>query len=274
MTRRLLGSVTQHALLILVSLAALYPVWFTLQTALKSTDQYARNPLGLPLRPTLHNLVSTLVDLPVPRWMLNSVIVTGSSVAIATVVALLASYAIVFGRFRGGELLHRSNLALMVIPPVVLLLPMFIFMVKVGLINTLPSVIVFYAGLLTPFSVFFLVNFFRTVPVELVEAATIDGASPLAILRRVVIPLSSGAVFTLAVVNAIYAWNELLVALVFLQDESQRTLMAGLALSQGRYSTNEPLVLAGAFVSLLPIVLLYLSGQRFIVRGFTAGIGR
>src|SRR5439155_26417384 len=126
------------------------------------------------------------------------------------------------------------------------------------LINTLTSVIVCYSGLLIPFSVFFLVNFFRTVPRELVEAATVDGASPLTVLRGIVTPISAAAVFTLAIVNAIYVWNELLIALVFLQDESRRTLMAGLTLFQGRYNTNQPLVLAAAFVSILPALLLSL----------------
>jgi ABC-type glycerol-3-phosphate transport system permease component len=87
-------------------------------------------------------------------------------------------------------------------------------------------------------------------------------------------PLSGAASFTLIVVQSIWVWNELLIALVFLQDESARTLMAGMAQFQGRYATNQPLVMAGALISILPIVLLYLSGQRFFVRGLTAGIGK
>jgi raffinose/stachyose/melibiose transport system permease protein len=190
------------------------------------------------------------------------------------VIAMLAAYAIVFSRMRGRELLLRTNLALMVIPPVALLLPMFVLMVDVGLINTLPSVIVFYSGLMLPFSVFFFVNFFRQFPAELIEAATVDGASPLQSLRRIVLPISAAATFTLVIVNAIWVWNELLIALVFLQDENQRTLMAGLTLFQGRYATNQPLVLAGALISILPVILVYLAGQRFFVRGMTAGIGK
>jgi len=270
----LLSRAGRHVVMLLVCLASIYPIVFTLQTALKTGQAYTLDPVGFPGAPTLENFRQMIADLPVPRWMLNSLLVTASSVAASTLIAMFSSYAIVFGRFRGRELLLKANLALMVIPPVTLLLPMFVLMVDVGLINTLPGVIVFYAGLLIPFSVFFLVNFYRTVPNELIEAATIDGASPFAILWRIVTPMSSAAVFTLVVVNVIYVWNELLIALVFLQDESRRTLMAGLTLFQGRYATNEPLVLAGAFISLLPVMLLYLSGQRFFVRGLTAGIGK
>jgi raffinose/stachyose/melibiose transport system permease protein len=268
------GRAARQLVLVAMVVVSLYPAWFVLQTALKTNLHYTLHPTGLPTDPTLSNLRSVLFDLPVPRWALNSAIVTVASVAVTTVVAMLAAYAIVFSTMRGRELLLSTNLALMVVPPVALLLPMFVLMVNLGLINTLPSVIVFYAGLMLPFSVFFFVNFFRQFPRELIEAATVDGASPLTTLRRVVLPVSAVATFTLVIVNAIWAWNELLIALVFLQDENQRTLMAGLTLFQGRYATNEPLVLAGVLISILPVILVYLAGQRFFVRGMTAGIGK
>src|SRR3954468_24995928 len=194
---------------------SLYPAWFVIQTALKPKEASTLSPTGLRGSPTLENLRSVLFDLPVPRWALNSAIVTVASVGIATVVAMLAAYAIVFSTMRGRELLMSANLALMVIPPVALLLPMFVLMVDAGLINTLPSVIIFYSGLMLPFSVFFFVNFFRQFPGELIEAATVDGAWPLQSLPRIVLPISAAATFTLVIVNAIWVWNVLLIALVF-----------------------------------------------------------
>jgi ABC-type glycerol-3-phosphate transport system permease component len=155
-----------------------------------------------------------------------------------------------------------------------LLVPLFAVMVQLGLINTLPSVMLIYTGLLIPFSVFFLSNFFRELPRELIEAATVDGASHGRILIRIVMPLSLPTVFTLVIVNAIWVWNELLYALVFLQNNSARTLMAGLALSQGRFATNEPLIMTGVLLSILPMIVLYLASQRFFIRGMTAGIGK
>jgi raffinose/stachyose/melibiose transport system permease protein len=266
--------IPMQAVLIAMVVVSLYPAWFVIQTALKTNADYTLSPTGLPTSPTLENLRSVLFDLPVPRWALNSAVVTVASVGVTTVVAMLAAYALVFSAMRGRKLLMSANLALMVVPPVALLLPMFVLMVNIGLINTLPSVIVFYAGLMLPFSVFFFVNFFRQFPSELIEAATVDGASPLITLRRIVLPISAVGTFTLVIVNAIWAWNELLIALVFLQDENQRTLMAGLTLFQGRYATNQPLVLAGVLVSILPVLAVYLAGQRFFVRGMTAGIGK
>ncbi len=182
--------------------------------------------------------------------MWNSFLVTISSVAVSTLVALLAAYAVSIGRFPGHRIFLSTSIALMVVPPVTLLVPMFVFMVDTGWVNHLQSVIVFYTGLLVPFAIFFLANFFRTVPGELIEAASVEGAGPFTVLRRVVMPLSGAACFTLVIVQAIWVWNELLIALVFLQTDNSRTLNAGLAQFQGRYSTNQPLVLAGALVSI------------------------
>jgi raffinose/stachyose/melibiose transport system permease protein len=271
---RLLGLVARHAFLVVVSLAALYPLWFIVSTALKTNTDYQLDPTVFPTHPTLGALRSIVSDQPLPRWMWNSFLVTVSSVAVSTLMALLAAYAAVFGRFRGHRVFLSTSVALMVVPPVTLLVPMFVFMVHRGWVNHLQSVIVFYTGLLVPFAIFFLANFFRTVPEELIEAASVEGAGPFTVLRQVVMPLSGAATFTLVIVQAIWVWNELLIALVFLQDENARTLMSGLAQFQGRYATNQPLVLAGALVSIAPVVLLYLSGQRFFVRGLTAGIGK
>jgi raffinose/stachyose/melibiose transport system permease protein len=271
---RLVGVVARHAFLVIICLAALYPLWFIVTTALKTNASYQIDPTGFPSHPSFGALRSIVADQPVPRWMWNSFLVTISSVAVSTLIALFAAYAVAVGRFPGHRIFLSTSIALMVVPPVTLLVPMFVFMVDTGWVNHLQSVIVFYSGLLVPFAIFFLANFFRTVPGELIEAASVEGAGPFTVLRRVVMPLSGAACFTLVVVQAIWVWNELLIALVFLQTDNARTLNAGLAQFQGRYATNQPLVLAGALVSIAPVVLLYLSGQRFFVRGLTAGIGK
>jgi raffinose/stachyose/melibiose transport system permease protein len=272
--RRLSAQAVRHVILVLLVLVSLYPVWFTLQTALKTDEDFTLNPTSLPLHPTVGNFINMLTETPLLTWTINSIIVTAASVAVALLVALFASYAIVFGDFWGRSWLLKCNLAFMVVPPVALLLPMFILMVTIHLFNTLPSVIVFYVGLLVPFSVFFLVNFLRTVPYEVIEASSIDGASPVRTLWQIVSPMAGAGLFTLAIVNAIYVWNETLIALVFLQNQGRRTLMAGLAEYVGRYVSNEPLVLAGAFLSMIPMLVVYFAGQRYFIRGLTAGIGK
>jgi raffinose/stachyose/melibiose transport system permease protein len=272
--RRFAAVAAQQALLIALSAVSLYPLWFVVQTGLKTREAFTVDPVGLPWAPTLANVLALFATMPFARWMLNSILVTAVSVVASTAIALLAAYAVAFGRFFGRRVFLEVNIALMALPPVALVVPLFTLMVGSGLINTLPSVMLVYTGLLTPFSIFFLVNFFRELPYELIEAATIDGASPARILVRIVMPLSVATTATLVIVNAIWVWNELLFALVFLQNNERRTLMAGLALFQGRYSTNEPLMMAGALLSMLPLVVLYLASQSFFIRGMTAGIGK
>jgi len=132
-----IGAILRQGLMLLVCVISLYPIWFVIQTALKTHQDYTLNPTGLPTHPTLQNITNVLFHLPIPRWALNSALVTLSSVAISAIFALLAGYAIVFGSVRGREFLLRVNIGLMVVPPVTLLVPMFVLMVNLGLINTL-----------------------------------------------------------------------------------------------------------------------------------------
>ena len=258
----------------IVTVASLVPLIFMVVTSLRTPADYELHQAGWPNSFTLDNYVRALTEVPTLRWALNSLTVSVVSVVISTLVAALAAFAVVFGRFRGRTVLLSSSIGFIMVPPVVLVLPMFVVMVNLQLVNTLGSVILFYSCLLVPFSVFFLVNFFRTIPAELMEAAVVDGAGPLRVLWSIVLPLARAALVTLGVVNAIWAWNELLIALVFLQDENARTLMSGLTLLQGRYSTDQPLVLAVATLSILPVAVFYFASQRAFVRGLTAGIGK
>jgi raffinose/stachyose/melibiose transport system permease protein len=269
--RRLATIVLRHALMLSIAVAAIYPVYYMIATSLKTKSAWTADQFGLPLDPTLENYGAVFSDGRIPAWFLNSVLVTGVSVVLATAVATFAAYAIARIPFRGATFLLRLMIALMVIPPAVLILPLFLGFQPLGLVNTYQGVILIYAGMLVPISVYMLVSFFRTLPPELFEAARIDGATTLRILASIVVPLSGPGFVTLIVVNALWVWNELLIALVFLQDDSRRTLMAGLTLFKGHYSVNEPLVMAGTFIAALPMLILFLAGQRFFVRGLVAG---
>ncbi len=261
----------KQALMLSMAIAAIYPVYYMIATSLKTRESWTADQFGLPLSPTLDNYASIFQDGRIPVWFMNSVIVTAASVIVATAISTLAAYAIARLEFRGRTFLLRLMVALMVIPPAVLILPLFLGLQPLGLTNSHQGVVILYAGMLVPISVYMLASFFRTLPPELFEAARIDGASTMRILRSIVLPLSAPGFVTLVVVNALWVWNELLIALVFLQDDQERTLMAGLTLFKGHYSINEPLVMAGTFIAAVPMLLLFLFGQRFFVRGLVAG---
>jgi len=226
---------------------------------------------GLPLHPTLANFSTALADGRLLAWTWNSTVVTVLSVGVCTLLSALAAFAFARMRFPGRDIVLNVFIALIVIPPVILIIPLFILMVNINLVNTYWGAIVIYAGLMIPFSIYLLTNFFRTVPAEIVDAATIDGCGQFRIFIAIILPLSMPALVTLVIVNSLFVWNELLIALTFLQDDSVRTLMAGLTEFKGRFFLNQPLIMTGALIATIPMVLVYIGGQRFFVRGLVAG---
>ena len=257
-----------------IGILTLYPLYFILITAFKTRDEYLDNKFLPPSDPTLENVRAAFRDGELLRWILNSAGITIASVAVAAVVAALAAYPLARHVFPGRRPFMALNVMLLVVPPVVLVVPLFLFFIGLGMVNSRLAVIIIYIGLLLPFSIYLLVNFFATIPRSLEEAARIDGAGHLRTLWSVFVPLSAPAIVTIVVVNAVWVWNELLIALVFLQDDDRRTLTAGLTFFQGRFQTNEPLVMTGALIATIPMLLLYIAGQRFFVRGLTAGFGK
>ena len=266
-----LAAIPKQVILLIFSLVAIYPIYYMIVTAFKTRPDWLHNQFGLPIPFTFQNIIDALNKGNIPLWFMNSLIVTVFSLIVSTIVSALAAYALARFRFSGRNLYFNSMIALMVIPPAVLILPLFVLMVNIGLINTLPSVIIIYSGLLIPFSVYLLVSFFRSLPPELFDAAAIDGCTNLDTFWRITLPLSTPAMVTLIVVNALFVWNELFIALVFLQDETVKTLMPGLTLFKGHFTVNEPLIMAGTLIATIPMILLYLFGQRLFVEGLVAG---
>jgi ABC-type glycerol-3-phosphate transport system permease component len=266
-----LTSIPKQIILVIFSVVAIYPIYYMIVTAFKTRPDWLHDQFGLPNPFTLQNIIDALNKGNIPLWFGNSLIVTIASLVVSTIVSALAAYALARFRFAGRAFYFNSMIALMVIPPAVLILPLFVLMVNIGLINTLPSVIMIYSGLLIPFSIYLLVSFFRSLPPELFDAAAIDGCSNLDTFWRITLPLSTPAMVTLVVVNALFVWNELFIALVFLQGETVMTLMPGLTLFKGHFTTNEPLIMAGTLIATIPMILLYLFGQRLFVEGLVAG---
>jgi len=267
---RTFGSVTKHGVLVLASLVALAPVYVMVTSAFKTQSGFLDDPFSPPFHPSLGGFDAALND-QFPRWFANSAILTIAAVAATLAIAALAAWGFSRWSFRGRDALLSLLVSLMVVPPVVLLVPLFVFGARLGWISTFRLVILIYVGLMLPFSVFMLTSFFRTISPSMIEAATVDGASSFAVFWRIVIPLSGAPLATLAVVNLLWVWNELLIALVFLQDDSKKTLMVGITGFQSRYNLNVPAIMAGLTLATLPIATVYLFGQRFFVRGLVSG---
>lgn len=265
------GMVIRHVVLLLASFLALVPTIYMVVTALKSDEEYALDKLGLPDAPVLENFRSVLIDSPFLAWMLNSSILVAGAVLLSTAVSVLGAYAIATMPFRGRDTLLAVSTSLMAVPPVVMIVPLFVLYTRLGMVSTYSGAMLIYAGLITPFSVYLLTTFFRTVPRELYEAAHIDGAGHFTILMKVVLPLSLPALVTLVVVNSLYVWNDLLIAIIFLQDDAKRTLMAGISVFSGRYNNQVPLTMAGMVIASAPMFILYVLFQKQFIRGLMSG---
>ena len=267
---RVAGRTAKQLVLLAATLLALFPVYVMVSAAFKTQSDFLAHPWTPFVRPTLNGFDAALND-QFPTWFRNSAILTSSAVAITLSLAALAGWGFARWSFRGRDTLLGVLVSLMVVPPVVLLVPLFVFGANLGWISTFRLVILIYVGLMLPFSVFLLTSFFRTIPRSLIEAATIDGASSWDVFRRIVLPLSGAPLVTLAVVNLLWVWNELLIALIFLQDDSKKTLMVGITGFQSRYSLDVPVIMSGLTLATLPIVALYLFGQRYFQRGLVTG---
>ncbi len=266
-----LGVSVRQVSVVFATLLSLFPVYFMTVSAFKTKSQYLANKWGLPPALNLDNFNVALAGEKFFMRFANSAILTVGSVAISLIIACLAAYAFARAEFRGKRILFNLILTLMVVPPVVMVVPLFVSMVRWKLVNTYQGTILIYTGLLLPFSIYLMTNFFQTIPREIVEAARMDGCSNIGVFWRIMMPLSAPAVITLIVVNALWVWNELLIALVFMQKDELKTLMVGIAALRSRNYVDIPATMAGLLIATIPIVVVYIFGQRYFIRGLTSG---
>jgi ABC-type glycerol-3-phosphate transport system permease component len=269
--QRILRNGWKQALLVLFSLLCLFPLYWLIVTAFKGKAEYLNNLFGVPLAPVLDNFVTVFRGKRFLLWFLNSVILTSGSVAAGLAIALAAAYAFAKMIFKFREQLFGLLLVLMIVPPVVMVIPLFKIMIAMGILNTYASVILIYTGLTIPFSVYLLASFFRTVPGAIVDSARIDGCHDLRVLTSIMVPLAAPAIITTVLVNALWVWNELLIAVIFLQRDELKTLMVGLTIFKSRYNLDIPVTMAGLALATIPMLALYFAGQKYFIRGMVAG---
>ncbi len=254
-----------------IALSTIYPLLFLTSTALRPQEDYNASPAGLPGSLTLDNVNGAFETAHIGTYAVNSLIVVVPAVLLLTLLATLAAYALVHFEFPLRKTALVVVVAMMALPPTVLLIPIFKVVLDANLLNQPLGLILVYAALNLPFSIFLLASFMRGIPRELLLAAQVDGAGALRTLWSVVIPLVKPALLTLVTLNFLFLWNELLFSLVLLQDETHRTIMVGIAQLQGQYQKNLGVVCAGLLLSMVPPLLIFAFFQRSLTRGLTAG---
>lgn len=275
-SRRLLARISAHGLLLAVALVCVFPLYVMLVASFERASDFDSGDLLPSGAPTFDNYAQVWTDLGFDRMVFNSAVLSLSSAAIATLLAAAAAYGFTCFRFAGRGLLLAGVIATMAIPAIVVIVPLYVVMSDLGLVNRLGSGIVAEAGLLLPFAVFLVYSYMRDLPAELFEAADVDGASRWRQFVEIALPLSRPALATTFAVSAIYAWNDLLIPLVMWQTEQLATLMVGLAtLGPGRTGAQDvPLLMAGVTISVLPLIVVFLAARGALVRGLVEGSDR
>jgi multiple sugar transport system permease protein len=263
----------RHVVLMPLAAVMLLPLAWMLVTSIETLAESRHFPPTIvPSGIHWENYPNALDSAPFGRFFANSLVVTLASVAGNLVFCSLAGYAFARLRFFGRDVIFVVLLATLMVPFQVTMIPTFLIVQHLGLVNSLGALIA--PNLVTPFGIFLLRQFFRTLPIDLEEAARIDGCSRLGVLFRVVLPLSMPALATLGIVTFLWTWNDFLWPLIAISSTDQSTVQLGLASFQGAHQTRWTLLMAGNVVALAPMLLVFVFAQRWFVQSIAATGGK
>jgi multiple sugar transport system permease protein len=269
---KLVWDILSYVVLILLAIICVGPVVWMLLTSIKvEGDIITRTMVYFPTRFTFDNYVKLWSQSSYPALVTNSLLVTSMTVAICLITGAVASYSFSRFNFAGRTQLMLAYLVVRMFPAVLMIIPLFIVMRQVGLLDSTFGLAVAYTSFLLPLFVWMLKGFFDAAPRELESAARIDGATRLGAMFRIVIPIARNGLVATCVFVAIAAWNEYLFALMLTTSQGSRTWPVGLQLMVGEFQLPWGMLAAGGIISILPVIILFAIVQRVMVAGITAG---
>jgi ABC-type sugar transport system, permease component len=267
---RRIGSWSATILLFVGAIVVLAPLGWLVSTAFKPEGPiFAEAPRWIPAPPsTVHfrEVAQRGAEAPIGRWLFNSFFVSSCVTGLTLLIASMAAYPLARMRFPGRDAIFYLVLGALIVPGQVTTIPVFLLIQKLHWFDTYPALII--PGLAGPFGVFLLRQYMQTIPKEMEEAATVDGCGPWRTWAKIILPLTKPALATLATLTFLGAWNDFMWPLIVTNSIEMRTIPIGIAIFQGRYTTEYGNMMATALIASLPVVLVFLVGQRFIFRGF------
>ncbi len=266
------ASLRLYLLLGVYLLVVTFPFYYMGLTSLRTPrDVYNRDAMLTPANLTLINYQNVLSNTRMTTWLRNSTVVALASTSISVLIGILAGYSLARLRFFGSQSLARSVLFMYLLPSSLLFIPMFLVISNLGLTNTLWALIISYQTFNVPFCTWLLLGYFRTMPVELEDAALIDGCTRMGVLRRIVLPLAAPGIITAFIFGFTNSWNEFLFAAVMAQRTELRTIPIGLYTFQVGDVLLWGQLMAAALIATVPVVILFMFVQRYVVQGLTVG---
>jgi raffinose/stachyose/melibiose transport system permease protein len=261
------GRIVSYLILLIFAAIYLGPLLMLLSTSLKTMPDFMKNATSLPATLNFENYAIAWEKANFPRYLTNTILYTVSATVIYLVTAVFVGFPIARGYVRGAGVLLTLYVIALFLP--VALIPQFQLMLSLGLYNNPIGYIMLF--LVNPIGVIILVNYFKTLPKELDEAAAMDGCGYLRFVTTVVIPLSRPAIATVAVLHAIGIWNELILPTIYLTNKDYYPITRGMIVFQGVYGSDWPTLAAAVLIMTLPMLIIFLLLQRYIVSGLTAG---
>ena len=270
--KALVGKISTYGVLIIFALIAVYPVTRIVTISLRPGDQLLSTSLALiPEGATFNNYRELIFETQFMRWLLNSMIVSLVVTITGVALASTAGYALSRYKFRGRNSMLSGLLVTQMFPATMLLLPLYVMLIQLHLLNSYFGIIIIYTATALPFCVWQMKGYYDTIPVAMEEAARIDGCTPWQTFYKVVLPLAAPALVITALFSFMTAWNEYVVANVILQDSELFTLPLGLKLFQSTLTTKWGLYAAGSLLVSVPVVVIFLLLSRYLISGLTLG---
>lgn len=268
-------SASKTFLVALCTLPMLYPFAFLVATALKTQQDFVSNASGLPHHFTLSNFTSSWKAAALGAASLHSLVAVGVGVALTISVSAAGAFWFYLHRSRLATTLRIALVATMALPPPVFIIPLYVIVANAGFANSLVVLGMAYAAWNSSFGLYLVYAYIqRGLPRDVLDAAHMDGASVWQVFRLVVLPLLRPVLATLAVLAFVWSWSDLLISIVLIQDPAHRTLIPATALLTNRYNTNLPANAAAVVIALVPMLVVFLLGQRHLQRGILAGVGK
>jgi len=269
--RRTASQIPNYLILSILAVFSVIPIVLLFLNSFKTTNEIQENPFGLPDAARFGNYWDAWIKGGFTTTMANTLFLTGSTILMVVIIGGLAAFALARFRFTGANALSFYLLVGTSVPALLFMVPLYFMWARLGLVNSLPGLVIIYAALYSPFATYLLRSFLVSIPMDFEEAARIDGANDIQVLIRVILPLAWPGFLTVVLVVGLGVWNEFLFAVTFLQHPDLKPISTSLLAFQTRFQRDWGLTSAASMIMILPIIVLFLSLQRQFIEGLARG---
>lgn len=268
---RKISRVFRNIFLLVISITSIYPLLWTFMNAFKSRKQFSVDNMGLPNELVFSNFTRAIESSEMDVYFINSIISTILTVIIVIIAGFITGYVLSRYVFKAKKIVYSVFMLGMLIPIHGLMIPLFIQLKALGMLNNLASLAITYSAFSLPTAIFLVESFVKTIPPEMEEAAYIDGANIMGTMFRIIFPMTKPVLSTVVVLTFLNAWNEFPFALILINNKALKTIPIGMANFSGEFSVEYTQLLAGSVIAILPVLLVYAFFNRQIVSGMITG---